>query len=132
MSYPDAYCVRCKTHTDTMGKHTVILSNKRRALKGVCPVCATENYRLMPHKKEDPIQAPPISVVKSPIRKQKDIARPGATEVPVFKSELDPISRVEINREVMAHNIRNYGMLMTIFGLSIACGFMICIVLFRG
>lgn len=50
MSYPAAYCVKCRTHTDTRNKETIILSNKARALKGYCPVCYSENYKFMPAK----------------------------------------------------------------------------------
>lgn len=47
-SYPNAYCVKCGTHTETQGKHTVILQNNARALQGVCPTCASDVYRIMP------------------------------------------------------------------------------------
>jgi len=48
MSYPNAYCVKCGAHTDTLKKHTVLLQNNARALKGVCPACATEVYKILP------------------------------------------------------------------------------------
>jgi NAD-dependent SIR2 family protein deacetylase len=48
MSYPNAYCVKCGQHTDTQQKHTVLLQNNARALKGVCPSCATEVYKILP------------------------------------------------------------------------------------
>src|SRR5690606_18708177 len=38
--YPDAFCVKCKTHTPALKGHTVILSNDRRALRGICPHCS--------------------------------------------------------------------------------------------
>ena len=50
MSYSAAYCVKCRTHTDTVNRETVILANKSRALKGECPVCNSENYRFLPPK----------------------------------------------------------------------------------
>ena len=128
MSYPDAYCVRCKSHTDTLGKHTIVLSNKRRALKGVCPVCATETYRLMPDKEEmKNVERPPISLIKShfaPQVRKEDSA-------PVYQTKLDHLARQEISRHNFAQKMVNMGLLMTIFGLSIACSFMLCVVLFR-
>lgn len=50
MSLPNAYCVKCRTHTETIQKHTVVLQNNARAMLGVCPVCATENYKILPKK----------------------------------------------------------------------------------
>ncbi len=50
MSLPNAYCVKCRTHTETIQKHTVVLQNNSRAMLGVCPVCATENYKILPKK----------------------------------------------------------------------------------
>ena len=125
MPYPDAYCVRCKAHTDTLGKHTIVLSNKRRALKGVCPVCATETYRLMPEK-EDKI-VPPISLIKS-MAVEKEHKN---SDAPLYQSKLDHLARQEISRHNSAQKLVNIGLLMTIFGLSIACSFMLCVVLFR-
>ena len=56
MSYPVAYCVKCKSYTETLDKHTVILNNNRRALKGVCPKCSSDNYRLLPAKTFDKLK----------------------------------------------------------------------------
>ena len=47
MSYPNAYCVKCGAHTETVGKHTVVLENASRALHGNCPSCGSEVYRIM-------------------------------------------------------------------------------------
>lgn len=47
-SYPNAYCVKCGTHTDTLKKHTVLLTNNSRALKGVCATCESEVYKILP------------------------------------------------------------------------------------
>ncbi|MCX6130991.1 MAG: DUF5679 domain-containing protein [Proteobacteria bacterium] len=72
MDYPEVFCIKCKSHTNTLGKHTVILGNNRRALKGVCPVCSTETYRFMPNKDETKVVAE-LALVSSKqlIRKQK-------------------------------------------------------------
>ena len=51
MSYPDAYCVKCGKHTATTQKQTVLLQNSARALKGVCPDCTTEVYKILPKNK---------------------------------------------------------------------------------
>ncbi len=52
MSYPNAYCVKCGTHTDTLQKHTVVFQNKARAVKGVCAQCASEVYKIVPKAKD--------------------------------------------------------------------------------
>lgn len=48
MSYPNAFCVRCGSHTETMQKHTVVLQNSARALKGVCAKCESDVYKILP------------------------------------------------------------------------------------
>lgn len=51
--YPDAYCVRCQSHTPTVGKRTVILENhsKSRAVTGSCSKCGTDVYKILPKQK---------------------------------------------------------------------------------
>lgn len=51
MAYPDAYCVKCGTHTSTQQKQTVVLQNNARALKGVCPKCESNVYKILPKAK---------------------------------------------------------------------------------
>lgn len=36
------YCVKCKCKQNMTNQETVILKNKRPAMKGVCAVCATK------------------------------------------------------------------------------------------
>jgi hypothetical protein len=47
-SYPNAFCVKCGSHTDTLQKHTVLLQNNARALRGVCASCSSEVYKILP------------------------------------------------------------------------------------
>jgi hypothetical protein len=54
MSYPNAYCVKCGTHTETLSKHTVLLQNNARALRGVCQSCESEVYKILPKLKDAP------------------------------------------------------------------------------
>ncbi|MBM4250585.1 MAG: hypothetical protein FJ146_01270 [Deltaproteobacteria bacterium] len=56
--YPNAYCVKCGTETETKGKHTVLLANQTRALKGLCAHCTSEVYRIMPKIKAATATAP--------------------------------------------------------------------------
>ena len=51
--YPDAYCVRCQTHTPTVGKRTVVLENhsRSRAVTGSCSQCGTDVYKILPKQK---------------------------------------------------------------------------------
>ncbi len=51
MAYPNAFCVKCGTHTNTEQKHTVVLSNSSRALKGVCPKCSSKVFKILPKGK---------------------------------------------------------------------------------
>ena len=53
MSYPDPYCVKCKTHTPVTGSRSVILKNSSRAVRGTCANCNSEVYRILPKKKSD-------------------------------------------------------------------------------
>lgn len=48
MAYPNAFCVKCGTKTDTKNKHTVLLANSSRALRGECPTCASDVYKILP------------------------------------------------------------------------------------
>lgn len=50
MAYPNAYCVKCQSHTNTEEGHTVLLQNASRALTGLCPDCGSQVYRIMPPK----------------------------------------------------------------------------------
>lgn len=47
MTYPNAYCVKCGGHTETLGKHTVVLQSQARAVTGVCAACATNVYKIV-------------------------------------------------------------------------------------
>lgn len=137
MSYPSVYCVRCKAHTDTLGRHTVILSNKRRALKGVCPVCASETYRMMPQKKEERRAETDKKLLKVPtqlslISAQKPLRPEVFSEIaPVYRKKLDPVSEAVFIKASLAERLMTYGLLTTVFGLAAILGFMICVVLFK-
>jgi|GEM_PF-3115911 len=116
MNYPDSYCIKCKTHTDTLGKHTIILGNKRRALKGVCPVCATETYRFMP-KKDEKSPARELSVISSIKRIDKD--QPVSVALPTTTAKrLDRYGRATASQELFY-----YGSLLVVLGLMMAVGF---------
>lgn len=52
MSYPNAFCVKCGQHTESLQKHTVVMQNGSRAVKGVCAACATEVYKIVPKDKD--------------------------------------------------------------------------------
>jgi len=57
-NYPNAFCVKCGKHTDTLKKHTIVLQNNSRALKGVCAACESEVYRVMPKIKAAAFRSP--------------------------------------------------------------------------
>jgi hypothetical protein len=52
MAYPNAFCVKCGAHTETLKKHTVVLGSQARALKGVCPRCESDVYKFLPKGKK--------------------------------------------------------------------------------
>jgi len=52
-NYPNAYCVKCKSHTETVGRHTVVMQNGARALHGLCPKCESEVFQIMPKTKPE-------------------------------------------------------------------------------
>jgi hypothetical protein len=118
MAYPDAYCIKCKTHTDTLGKHTIILGKNRRALKGVCPICATETYRFMPNKDEK-IPRRELSVISSIKRIDKgsrvSVALPTTTA-----KRLDRYGRATPSQELYY-----YGSLLVGLGLLVAVSFIL-------
>ena len=55
MSYPDPFCVKCQTHTPVIGSRSVVLRNSSRAVRGTCPKCQSEVYRILPKKKNDTV-----------------------------------------------------------------------------
>ena len=55
MSYPDPFCVKCQSHTPVVGSRSVVLRNKARAVRGTCPKCHSEVYRILPKKKDDKV-----------------------------------------------------------------------------
>jgi hypothetical protein len=131
MSYPSAFCVKCKAHTDTLGRHTVQLSNNRRALKGVCPVCATETYRFMPEKSTRETHLSLISSQRK-ISKEKGekLAQPRSQLQSAltsrFKSSTPSLSRVDFVHFGLADRLLHYGILMSLFGLSALIGYAFC------
>lgn len=42
-----AYCVKCKAKRDMKDEKEVTMKGDRRAMKGVCPVCGTNMFRIM-------------------------------------------------------------------------------------
>jgi hypothetical protein len=116
LNYPDSYCIKCKKHTETLGKHTVILGDNRRALKGVCPVCATETYRFMP-KKDEKTATPSLSVISSLNRINK--SQPASAVLPTSTAKrLDRHGRPSSSQELLY-----YGSLLVVLGLALAVGF---------
>lgn len=41
-----AYCVKCKQKREMKNTKQVTMKNRRKATKGVCPVCGTGMYRI--------------------------------------------------------------------------------------
>jgi DNA-directed RNA polymerase subunit RPC12/RpoP len=44
---PKARCMRCKKEIEIKDPKEVVLKNKMKALKGVCPVCGTKVFRIV-------------------------------------------------------------------------------------
>lgn len=43
----EAYCVKCKAKREMKNAKEVMMKNKRRAMKGVCPECGTGMYKIL-------------------------------------------------------------------------------------
>ena len=43
---PQAYCVKCKKKVEIKAAKQVTLKNKRPAVSGTCPSCATKVFRI--------------------------------------------------------------------------------------
>lgn len=56
--YPNAYCVKCGSHTNTLKKHTVILQSNARALHGTCPDCGSEVFKFLSKKDKVKSESP--------------------------------------------------------------------------
>jgi len=41
-----AYCVRCKRSVEMKNPTKVVMKNKRKATKGVCPICGAKVFRI--------------------------------------------------------------------------------------
>jgi len=41
-----AYCMKCRKKREMKDPRSVILKNKRRATRGICPVCGTKMVRM--------------------------------------------------------------------------------------
>lgn len=50
MGYPAVYCLKCQGYTNTQNRHSIILANNSRALKGLCPQCSKPVSQILPKK----------------------------------------------------------------------------------
>jgi len=44
---PKGRCMKCKTEREIKDPKEVVLKNKMKAIKGVCPVCGTKVFRIV-------------------------------------------------------------------------------------
>jgi len=51
MAADEGYCVKCKTKRTISNAQEVKMANGRPALKGVCPVCGTGMFKILPPNK---------------------------------------------------------------------------------
>jgi len=155
MSHSSIFCVKCKSQSEAVGRHNVQLLNNRRALKGVCPVCATETYRFMPEEGKRETQLSLISSqhklpsskasaskalakaasLKAPAKVSSSIARAKmpSSRAPArsvlmsnVSKELGAKSRTDYLKYGLAEKLLHYGVLIVIFGLSFVIGCVIC------
>jgi len=42
-----AYCMKCRAKREIQAPQTVTMTNGRRAVKGMCPVCGTKIFRFV-------------------------------------------------------------------------------------
>lgn len=43
----EARCMRCKKQVEIKNPEEVVMKNKMKAMKGVCPVCGTKVFRIL-------------------------------------------------------------------------------------
>ena len=48
MASDEGYCVKCKAKRKISNAQQVKMANGRPALKGVCPVCGTGMFKILP------------------------------------------------------------------------------------
>ena len=48
MAADEGYCVKCKAKRKISNPQQVKMANGRPALKGVCPVCGTGMFKILP------------------------------------------------------------------------------------
>ena len=48
-----AYCVKCKTKREMLNPEEVIMKNKRKGFRGICPVCKGKMFRIGAEKSEE-------------------------------------------------------------------------------
>ena len=126
MSYSSVFCVKCKSHTDALDRHTIQLSNNRKALKGVCPICATETYRFMPDKGQRETQ---LSLISSQRKLTSSAATPKRSVLVgnIGRGRtMDFLSRIEYPHYGLADKLLQYGVLLILFGLSVIIGYLVC------
>jgi uncharacterized protein DUF5679 len=51
MASDEGYCVKCKAKRKISNAQQVKMANGRPALKGVCPVCGTGMFKILPPQK---------------------------------------------------------------------------------
>lgn len=47
---PTARCMRCKKQVEIKDAKEIVMKNKMRAVKGVCPKCGTKVFRILGKK----------------------------------------------------------------------------------
>ena len=43
---PPIYCLKCRTHTDSIDPQPVVLKNGRNAVTSICAVCQGKKFRM--------------------------------------------------------------------------------------
>ncbi len=43
----EGYCVKCKAKKEMKDSEEVVMKNKRKAVKGVCPDCGTKMFKIL-------------------------------------------------------------------------------------
>lgn len=43
----EARCMKCKKQVEIKNPEEVVMKNKMKAMKGVCPVCGTKVFRIL-------------------------------------------------------------------------------------
>jgi hypothetical protein len=93
--YPNAFCFRCKSKMTTVRQHTVVLSNKRKAMRGSCANCGGEVYRLLGKSDHRKLTKTLLRAIR-PQQTGKSLSRPTLPKLPPVPVPPSRLAAIEL------------------------------------